>query len=167
MRRRRFAAFIAAVAVAAGGWLALPAWAAAQATVTRYSIPFQEGPTAVDDTCAGRGVVGILTSTGTLSGQAFEQASGSHFGDWAVLTRQDRLDFPDGSYLLASARERITFNANLRGGVTFGGTLLSRGTLYDAAGNVIGHEMVHHRFRITVVNGTPRVEFDQGFIRCR
>jgi hypothetical protein len=45
--------------------------------------------------------------------------------------------------------------------------LLKKGTLYDAQGNVIGHEMFHARFRTTIVGSTVIVEFDEGFLTCR
>jgi hypothetical protein len=164
--RRRVAWFIATIALVAGGVLALPADATAQATIVPFSISFQDGPKAVDDTCAGRGVVGILTGRGTLTGQVIvTNHTAVHRG---ILTFQYRVQFPDGSYLLASQREQVTFTHIPRAGTsTFGGTLLERGTLYDAAGKVIGYELFHHRFRITVVRETLRVEFDTSFITCR
>ncbi|TCN40087.1 hypothetical protein EV644_10614 [Kribbella orskensis] len=166
MRNQRFISLIAGCAVAVGALFVVPASAAAQATVERFAISFEAGPDEVSDTCAGEGVVGILTGTGTFAGQRVETDSGTHFR--VVITFLYRVDFPDGSYLVASQREPMTVNENpLVGVFTFGGTLLERGTLYDAAGNIIGNEMFHARFRTTIVDGTPTVEFDQGFIRCR
>lgn len=163
MRRsiRVFAAMLVAV-----GLSALPTTAFAQATVEKISIPYTIGPFPVDDTCAGLGVVGILTGTGTITGQVVETDTGFHFA--GADTFVYRVDFPDGSYLLASQRSPLSFNENpLTGHVTFGSTLLEKGTLYDANGTVIGHEMFHARNRTTIVDGTVVVEFDRGFLTCR
>jgi hypothetical protein len=166
MRTRRFARIVAVLATAIAAMLVVPASARAEATVARFSIPFEAGPGEVDDTCAGAGVVGILTGTGTFAGQQVDTDTGTRFR--VVITFQYRVDFPDGSYLLASQREHSTSNENpLVGVVTFGGTLLERGTLYDAAGSVIGNEMFHAHWRTTLVDGNLTVEFDEGFIQCR
>jgi hypothetical protein len=70
--------------------------------------------------------------------------------------------------ILASQREPLTFSGNpLNDQQVFGGTLLEMATLYGAAGNVIGHEMFHARFRTTIVDGAVVVEFDEGFLTCR
>ncbi len=144
--------------------VALPANAFGQATVVEVSTSSSVGPLAVDDTCAGIGVVGILTGTETLTGRTVETDTGFHFA--GSLTLAYRVDFPDGSYLVASQREPLTFNAT-DADATFGGTLLEKGTLYDANGTVIGHEMFNAHFRWTVVDGTAVVEIDEGRLTCR
>ncbi len=164
--RQRFAWCIVAVALLAWGLFAPPGGANAQAAVIPFTIPFQEGPIPVDDTCAGAGVVGILTLSGTVSGQIVATPAGPAIHQ-VLIESQYRVAFPDGSYLLASQRQRITLVEEAGDTRTFGGTLLARGTLYDATGAVIGHEMFHHRFRLTIAGGRPRVEFDVGFITCR
>lgn len=143
--------------------LALPANAFGQATVDEVSITSSVGPAAVDDTCAGLGVVGILTGTETLTGRTVESETGFHFA--GSLTLAYRVDFPDGSYLVASQREPLTFNGT-DATATFGGTLLEKGTLYDANGTVIGHEMFNARFRTTIVDGQAVVEIDEGHLTC-
>lgn len=161
---RRFAG-VAAMLVALG-LFTLPTSAFAQANIDRFSVTFPVGPEPIDDTCAGAGVVGIATGTGTISGQTVETDTGFHFSGTQTIVF--RADFPDGSYLAASQREPLTFNENpLTGHVTFGGTLLERGTLYDADGTVIAHEIFHARFRATIVAGSVVVEFDRGFLTCR
>jgi hypothetical protein len=138
----------------------------ASATVEQVSITFTVDPFPVDDTCAGLGVVGILTGTETLTGQVVETDTGFHFE--GADTFVYRVDFSDGSYLLASQRQNLSFNEHpLAGHVTFGSTLLEMGTLYDANGTVIGHEMFNARNRTTIVDGTAVVEFDTGFLTCR
>ena len=156
-----------AAALVAVGFLALPSVSFGQATVERFSDPpTSVGPDLVDDTCAGLGVVGVLTGTETFAGQWVNTATGEHFVGSDTLVY--RVDFADGSYLLASQREPLTFSSNpLNGQQQFGGTLLEKGTLYDAAGNVIGHEMFHARFRTNIVDGAVVVEFDEGFLTCR
>jgi hypothetical protein len=78
-----------------------------------------------------------------------------------------RIDLPDGIYVLSSQRSPITFNRNpLTGHETFGGTLVDRGTIYDANGTVIGHGIFQARFRTTIVDGTVVVQFDEGSGRC-
>ena len=160
----RRCAGVAAVLVAVGV-IALPTASFAGATVERFTETAVHGPFPVDDTCAGPGVVGLLTGTETTDGRTVETDSGFHFA--GSITFVYRVEFPDGSYLLASQREPLTYNINPQGHVTFGGTLLEKGTLFSANGVVIGHEMFHSRFRTTIVNGTRAVEFDEGFITCR
>ena len=145
--------------------LALATSAFAQATVEQVSIPYTAGPFPVDDTCLGPGIVGVLTGTGTITGQVVETDTGFHFA--GTDTFEYRIDLPDGFYVLSSQRSPITFNENpLTGHVTFGGTLVDRGTIYDADGTVIGHGIFHARFRTTIVDGTVVVELDEGFNRC-
>lgn len=162
---RRFATLLA-VPIALVAHVAIPPSASAQATVDRFSEPFTAAPVEVDDTCAGDGVVGILTGSGTFAGQQVTTDNGDHFR--ATITFHTRVDFADGRYLLAEQYEHIGSNANpMVGVVTFGGTLHEKGTLYDAGDTVIGHEMFHARFRTTIVDGNVAVEFDRGFITCR
>jgi hypothetical protein len=106
------------------------------------------------------------SATETFAGQVVHTATGDHFVGSDTLVY--RVDFADGSYLVASQREPLTFSGiPLNDQDVFGGTLLEMGTLYDSAGNVIGHEMFHARFRTTVVDGAVVVEFDEGFLTCR
>ena len=144
----------------------VPAASAAPAVIEDFSITFSEGPIEVNDTCAGEEVVGTLTGSGILSGRIVETTStGHHIGN---ITFDYRVDFADGSYLLASQSERIRFNESpARSQFTFGGVLLEKGTIYDATGQVTGHEMFHHRFRLVLRDGNPIVDFDEGFITCR
>jgi hypothetical protein len=155
-----------AVMLVAVGLSALPRAAFASATVVKVSTTFTVDPFPVDDTCAGIGVVGILTGTETITGQVVETDTGFHFE--GTDTFVSRVDFPDGSYLLGSQRTTLSFNENpLTGHVTFGSTLMEMGTLYDANGTVIGHDMFHAHNRTTIVDGTVVVEFDTGFQTCR
>ena len=156
---------VAVIAVlAAVSLLALPATSFSQATRGEVSITSPVGPDPVDDTCAGPGVVGILTGTETLSGRTVETDTGFHFA--GSLTLAYRVDFPDGSYVISSQIERLTFSGN-DGDATFGGTLLDKGTLYDVNGVVIGYGMFNARFRTTIVDGTTVVEIDDGHLTCR
>ena len=149
--------------ILAAALLELPPSAFGQATVGEVSVTSAIGPDAVDDTCAGIGVVGILTGTATLTGRTVETDTGFHFV--GSLRLAYRVDFPDGSYLVASQRERRTFNGT-NGNATFGGTLLEQGTLHDANGTVIGHEMFNAHFRWTIVDGAAVVEIDEGHLTC-
>jgi hypothetical protein len=159
---RRIASTI--TVLVATGLLALPAVSLAQATIERSSETYTAEPFLVDDICAGAGVVGILTGTGTITRLIINTATNEH--GTATNTFDYRVDFGDGSYLLASERghDARTGSEFL---TTAGGTVLEMGTLYDAAGNVIGHEMFHARGHTTFVNGTVVVSFDEGFITCR
>ena len=118
----------------------------------------------MDDTCFGPGVVGILTGTDTLSGRTVETETRFHFA--GSLTLVYRIDLPDGSYILGSQTERLTFSGT-DGHEVFGGTLLDKGTLYDANGTVIGDTMFNARFRWNILDGTPVVEIDDGRLTCR
>ena len=72
-------------------------------------------------------------------------STGRHFTGVSKLLY--RIDFADGSNLLASQREPLTFTANGPPDVvTFGGTLLAKGTLYAGNGTVLGYEMFHDAF---------------------
>jgi hypothetical protein len=78
-----------------------------------------------------------------------------------------RIDLPDGFYVLGTFRSPLRFNENpLTGHVTFGGTIVDKGTIYDADGTVIGRGIFHARFHTTIVDGTVVVEFDEGYNRC-
>jgi hypothetical protein len=157
---------VVAIALVAAGALALPASSFAAATVERFSVTVPIEPEPIADTCAGPGVVGIVTGTVTESGQTVETDTGFHSA--RSLTYSFRVDFPDGSYLVAAQREPLTFSANpLRDQASFGGTLLERGTLYDANDVLIGYEMFHARFRTAIVNSTAVVEFDEVRLSCR
>ena len=147
--------------------LVLPSTSSAQAIIERFTDPpVSVGPELVDDTCAGPGIQGVLTGTFTSSGQVLDTTHTRHFV--GTTTFVYRVDFADGSYLLASQHEPFTFNQNrLNDQLNFGGTLLERGTLYDASGTVLGHEMFHARFRTNIVDGAVVVEFDEGFVTCR
>ena len=145
------------------GVFALPPSSFGQATVEDISITSPVGPDAVDDTCFGAGVVGILTGTETLSGRTVETETGFHFA--GSLTLVYRIDLPDGSYILGSQTERQTFTGT-DGHEVFGGTLLDKGTLYDANGEVIGDAMFNARFRWNILDRTSVAEIDDGRLTC-
>ena len=146
------------------GVLALPSSSSGQAMVEGISITSPVGPDAVDDTCAGPGVVGILTGTATLSGRTVETETGFHFAGSLALVY--RIDLPDGSYVVGSQIERLTFSGT-DGHDVFGGTLLDKGTLYDASDVVIGDGKFNARFRWNILDGTLVVEIDEGRLTCR
>lgn len=165
MSRRQLATSLA-VPLASLTLAAIPTSASAQTTIDRFSESFTIEPAEVDDTCAGQGVVGVLSGTGTFAGQQVTTDNGDHFR--ATIALFTRVDFPDGRYLVAEQYEHIGSNSNSAVGTgTFGGTLQEKGTLYDAGGSVVGHEMFHARFRTTTVDGEVAVGFDRGFITCR
>jgi hypothetical protein len=143
---------------------ALPASSFGQATVEDVFITSPVGPFVVDDTCAGPGVLGTLTGTDILAGRTVETDTGFHFA--GSLTLIYRIELSDGSYIVGSQTERLTFNATDRH-ATFGGTLLDKGTLYDADGTVIGYGMFNARFHTTIVDGTVVMEIDDGHLTCR
>jgi hypothetical protein len=157
-----------ALALVAVGIFALPASSFGGATVTKVLFTSPVGPFPVDDTCAGAGVVVILSGTETIAGQIVETNTGSHFtGTDTFVYRMDWTD-GSGSYETGSQSERITFNDNpLHGVMTTTGALLEKGTIYDANGNVIGHERFNNIFHVTIVDGTAVVEFSKGFLSCR
>ena len=105
------------------------------------------------------GVVGILTGTDTLSGRTVETETGFHFA--GSLTLVYRIDLPNGSYILGSQTERLTFSGT-DGHEVFGGTLLDKGTLYDANGVLIGDTMFNARFRWNILDGTIVAEKSGG-----
>ena len=145
---------------------AAPAVFAAAAEIEHVTFSAPVGPVFVDDTCAGAGVVGLLTGTETIDGQSVTTSTGGHFTGTDTLVY--RVDFPDGSYLSASQRSPLSFTvANAEHVVTFGSTLHERGTLYDATGKILGYEQFHARNRTTIVDGRVVADFDRGFITCR
>jgi hypothetical protein len=120
----------------------------------------------VDDTCAGAGVVVILSGTDTITGQTVETDTGFHFAGTDTFVY--RMDFPDGSYEAGTNTEHIAFNANsLQDVVTITGALLEKGPIYDANGNVIGFERFNNIFHTTIIGGTAVVDFSKGFLSCR
>jgi hypothetical protein len=163
--RRWLAGFGSVIGVVTTCFLAAgPAFGAAD--VERFTFSAPVGPVFVDDTCAGAGVVGVLTGTDTIDGQFVTTSTTRHFTGTDTLVY--RVDFPDGSYLAASQRSPLSFTAaNADQVVTFGSTLHERGTLYDATGNILGYEQFHARNRTTVVDGRVVADFDRGFITCR
>jgi hypothetical protein len=161
LRALRVALIAALVTV---GVLALPASSFGQATVEDVLITSPVEPFVVNDTCAGPGVLGILTGTDTLAGRTVETDTGFHFA--GSLTLVYRIELADGSYVVGSQTERLTF-AGTDTHTTFGGALLDKGTLYDADGTVIGYGMFNARFRTTIVDGTAIVEIDDGRLTCR
>jgi hypothetical protein len=115
--------------------------------------------------CAGAGVVITLTGTDTITGQTVETETGFHFTGTDTFVY--RMDFPNGSSVAGSQRERLSFDANpLHGVVTITGALLEKGTIYDASGNVVGFERFNNIFHTTIVDGTAVVEFSKGFLSC-
>jgi hypothetical protein len=153
-------------ALVAVGIFALPAGSFGAATVSDVLIASQVGPFPVDDTCAGAGVVVILSGTDTITGQTVETETGFHFAGTDTFVY--RMDFPDGSYEAGSQSEHITFNANsLQDVVTITGALLARAPIYDANGNVIGFERFNNIFHTTIIGGTAVVDFSKGFLSCR
>jgi hypothetical protein len=161
LRALRVALIAALITV---GVFALPASSFGQATVEDVLITSPVEPFVVDDTCAGPGVLGILTGTDTLAGRTVETDTGFHFA--GSLTLVYRIELADGSYVVGSQIERLTFSGR-EGHEIFGGTLLDKGTLYDANGAVIGDAMFNARFRWNILNGTPVVEIDDGRLTCR
>ena len=150
---------VAVSCVAAAG----PAFGAAD--VERFTVSFPIVPEPVDDTCAGAGVVGVVSGTVTVDGMFVTTSTGRHFTGNETLDY--RVDFPDGSYLLATQSSPRTFTgAQADRVVTFGSTLHERGTLYDADGNILGYEQFHARNRTTIVDGRVVADFDEGFITC-
>ena len=163
MRRLSTHAAAIALATASIALAAVPAaFAAAELENVTFSAPF--GPILVDDTCAGAGVEGVLTGTETIDGQLVTTSTTAHFTGTDRLVY--RVDFADGSYLLAAQSSPRTFTA-ADGFVTFGSTNHERGTLYDATGKIIGYEQFHARNRTTIVDGRLATDFDEGFITCR
>jgi hypothetical protein len=140
-----------------------PAFGAAQ--IERFTASTPVGPDLVDDTCAGAGVVGVLTGTDTIDGQLVTTSTGQHFTGTDTLVT--RVDFPDGSYILGFQQSPLSFTVTQADRVvTFGHTLEERGTVYDANGNILGHDLFHGHARTTIVDGRVVVDFDRGFITC-
>ena len=160
---RRFVRLVAPVLVAIGV-LVPPATALGQATVTPISDSFEFGPDLVDDTCAGPGVVGTITGTGTTRGRMVETDGQFHLA--VTIRTQARIEFANGSYLLESQREGLVVNST-EPHFTVGGTAHAKGTLYDANGTVIGYETVHASHRVTMIDGHVAVDFDKFRLSCR
>ena len=166
MRLRYAIPMAAAIALLATvpGLAGRAAYAAADIEELHVSFPIEPEP--VDDTCAGAGVVGILSGTITIDGMFVTTSTGRHFR--GNESTDYRVDFPDGSYLVAAqSSPRVFTGAQDDRVVTFGSTLHERGTLYDANGNVLGYEQFHARNRTTIVDGRVVADFDRGFITCR
>ena len=163
---RRWVAGCGAAVGVVVSWVAVAGPAFGAADIERFTSSAPFGPVFVDDTCAGAGVVGVLTGTETIDGKFVTTSTGLHFTGTDRLVY--RVDFPDGTYLSASQSSPLSFTgAQADRVVTFGSTLHERGTLYDSNGNVLGYEQFHARNRTTIVDGRVVADFDRGFITCR
>ncbi len=163
MRRRLAGCGVVVGVVASCVAVAGPAFGAADIEPFTSSTPISG---LIDDTCAGAGVVGIFTGTETVDGKSVSTPTGAHFT--GTDTTVFRVDFPDGSFLLASQTSPLSFtSARADSVITFGSTLHERGTLYDANGNILAFEQFHARNRTTIVDGRITADFDRGFLTCR
>jgi len=128
MRRRLAGCGVVVGVVASCVAVAGPAFGAADIEPFTSSTPISG---LIDDTCAGAGVVGIFTGTETVERKSVSTPTGAHFT--GTDTTVFRVDFPDGSFLLASQTSPLSFTSARADSVTtFGSTLHERGTLYDA-----------------------------------
>src|SRR5262245_21077443 len=125
-RLLRRSSLVVVCALAALAALGGPAFGAAEIqhitlTTPVPNPPDDPGPILVDDTCAGAGVVGVLTGTDTVDGQLVTTPTGG--GSFSGTdTLVFRIDFPDGSYLLGSQRVPLSATSNDHV-LTFGSTL--------------------------------------------
>jgi hypothetical protein len=162
-RRALVVAVLAAFALTGVLATAAPAFGAAVIEPFMASTPISG---LIDDTCAGAGVVGTFTGTETVEGKRVITPTGAHFS--GTDTTVFRVDFPDGSFLLASQTSPLSFtSARVDSVITFGSTLHERGTLFDANGNILAFEQFHARNRTTIIDGRITADFDRGFLTCR
>jgi hypothetical protein len=147
--------------------VSLPGAADARARVTTFTDTFPMGPDVVWDECAG--MDGVLTGTGTIRIRLV-QTDSTDTGRATELVRfalSYRIDFPDGSYLLSSAKEQKAVLYDDTDGGGFSGTVQDVGTLYSADGQVIGREMFHGNYHGVAEDGAAMVTFDRGRVTCR
>jgi hypothetical protein len=129
--------------------------AAAKATVgTFYSqdtISFVEPPSSCN------GMTGMGTNTITDSGQFVD--NGQTFTFHGLESQTYRIDYPDGSYLTSTTPDHFEGVSTARGQFVFTEAQQDRGTLYAAAGTVIGtvsvFTLTHTSWRDVNGNGQP------------
>jgi hypothetical protein len=161
---RRAVRLLSAIVVAAGA-LALPPSALGQAaTVEPFSFTFEEGPFLIDDSCP-LGVEGILTGSGV--GEGKEVVTRARRNEVVKTVFDYRVEFPDGSYLLASQTERSTFHTEQQDSGVYGGVTQESGSLYGADGTVIGQLRFHAVFHGTLEDGNFVERVTHVRLTCR
>src|SRR4051812_28543971 len=131
------------------GALVMPA-ASAAAPVQRSSQTFTFSNEAFGDLC--RDIVGLGSGTRTVSFQNVDTPSGQHLVVNSFDTTTVRVDYPDGTVLLASRTARLPI-INAGAVSRFNDTLHFSGTLFDAAGSVIGVQRINLVSSMTFANG--------------
>jgi hypothetical protein len=153
--------------------LLVPGMAQAQAIVDRFEfqVPLPES-TALPE-CLSSDLVGAQTGTETTVGQVVD--TGGSFHVHATTTLEYRVVFPDGRFVVGTAVEHISFNANAPQTVNTT-TIQEQRTIYSAEGQPVGevviHAVSHLTFRDANDNGEPdpgeiTASVDRFFFTCR
>jgi hypothetical protein len=153
--------------------LLVPGMAQAQAIVDRFEfqVPLPES-TALPE-CLSSDLVGAQTGTETTVGQVVD--TGGSFHVHATTTLEYRVVFPDGRFVVGTAVEHISFNANAPQTVNTT-TIQEQRTIYSAEGQPVGevviHAVSHLTFRDANGNGEPdpgeiTASVDRFFFTCR
>ncbi len=170
MRRLRLPSSVVGMALLAT--LVLAPAAHAQATVFRFQ--FQEplpDSTALPE-CLPPDLVGTQTGTETTVGQVVD--TGHSFQVHGTTTLEYRVVFPDGHYVVGTAVEHFSFNANAPQ-TTRTSVIQEPRTIYSADGQPVGtvfiHALTHVTFRDANGNLTPdpgeiTANVDRFFFTC-
>jgi hypothetical protein len=141
--------------------LLVPSMAQAQAIIDRFEfqVPLPES-TALPE-CLSPDLVGTQTGTETTVGQVVDTGRGFHVH--ATTTLEYRVVFPDGSFVVGTAVEHISFNANAPQTVDTT-TIQEQRTIYSAAGEPIGRVVIHAVSHLTFRDANGNEEADPGEI---
>jgi hypothetical protein len=146
--------------------------AQAQAIVDRFEfqVPLPDF-TALPE-CLSSDLVGTQIGTETTVGQVVD--TGRSFHVHATTTLEYRVVFPDGRFVVGTAVEHISFNANAPQTVNTT-TIQEQRTIYSAEGQPVGtvviHAVSHLTFRDANGNGEPdpgeiTASVDRFFFTC-
>jgi hypothetical protein len=159
MRRLRLPS--SAIGVTLLATLVLAPAAHAQATVFRFQFqePLPES-TALPE-CLPPDLVGTQTGTETTIGQVVD--TGHSFQVHGTTTLEYQVVFPDGRYVVGTAVEHISFNANAPQTVNTT-TIQEQRTIYSADGQPIGRVVIHAVSHLTFRDANGNEEPDPGEI---
>ena len=115
--------------------------------------------------CLSPELIGNVNATEIVTGQIVDTDPGFHVHATANLNY--RVDFPDGSYILGSAVEHITFGINpLDSRTTSTVAIQEPRTIYDADGQPIGKVMIHALSHITYSDANGNGQPDPDEVRA-
>jgi hypothetical protein len=156
---------VAALAAGVLGMLALAGTSQGAAETGTFGPFVQPFTDTVDDTgtCLGPGAVGTISGTETVFGHYTENGPPAFgFHDHGTFTNQYRVDYSDGRYVVGSDLVHFSDNATHRDQFTSSIADHASGTVYDAAGQVLGTVTIHAMSHVTYRDADGNHQPDPG-----